>query len=226
MDWFQKLKIKRLERKYRRFIKKRDKYDPNGRFRKVFIKYTKKAEVFENEIYKIIMPILKLENIEFIEISKENMTLFRKGQFKFKVRASGATPASSYATALKGVIRKNGLAYCKTTSSNISVSGITDMMFPSKYVGSIDCIGNVILRAGGVGFALIRTLPQNYVATISQNGTLNLEVDKNNNVYSGQSTILSEIIGNPFASREDAERFFENRKKLMKIMDDYRASFV
>lgn len=217
-------KLRRLEKKRSRILKKRDKLSPQGATRKKFIKITQEADLVQEQIFVLAKSILFEENDEFRKIANENLSLFREDFFNFKVRATGGTPVGTRVSKMKGRINKNGLADCKATQTNfpIAVPG-NQMQYPSKLAGNIDYLGNINLHAYQISHALLKTLPQNYVAQI-KDGQIIMVIEEDKSQFSASTAYIAEIIGNPFATAEHAEKFFENRTKLVEIINELRDS--
>ena len=143
----------------------------------------------------------------------------------FKTYQEEMSYAGSYAKTLHGKLNNNGHIYCNAiTTNNWLLSPFAKYYFPSEFMGTIDCIGNVRVKATKIGAAFINRLPSELSARITSNGTIKLTTIKTEGDFFTQGKILiSKIIGQyTFKDSEQANCFYENKKLLLSIIEEYR----
>lgn len=217
-------KIKKLERKLISTAKKVDKYEQNLNFSRKFFYEHKKMQLDLNfEINRLLVPILEEQNPEFNKIARENYLLLINDNFQFKTAKTGRSLFGSLAAHYYGRLRENGHIYCQAKRTNIPLP-FSKYEYPKRFVGTIDCIGNVRIKLVSSGHALVKRVPKSFESFITKNGKIEIfSTEREHDLISQGVHIAAEIIGNPFVDKpKEYEQFFENRKKLVILLDEFR----
>ena len=99
------------------------------------------------------------------------------------------------------------------------------LAYPKTMKGRIDCLGNISLEVDSFGFALFRTMPEEFDAELSDDGTLQVFTKKRSSDFLQNHRYLIHKIASSFAfsSPKELERFLETKDELMKMIEEERS---
>lgn len=221
-------KVNKLEKRYAKISKKLLGLDEFGSTRLTYIRYKLKEIDLKGRIHQLLIPILEKESESFRHIAMQNHDLLKELDFELKTRTIGMSLLGYHSTNLKGSINANGVAYCKTSKTNLPIFNfLSSYQFPARLQGRIDCLGNISLETVAVQTGFLKTLPKKFNGRIETNGKdIQLEISKcETDITMSGKLFISEIVGNPFGKQNHKkEMFFTNKKKLEKLIDEYRQS--
>ncbi|MDA9072202.1 hypothetical protein N9J85_00770 [bacterium] len=204
-------KIIRLERKIVKLELKINRLKKREASPTTLNTYRSKISELNNEINRLCCINLEISNSNFAKIAKESYNYLAIDHLAFKTYQEEMSYSGSYAKTLHGKLNSNGHIYCNAiTTNNWLFSPFAKYFFPSEFTGTINCIGNVRVKATKIEPAFINRLPSELSARITSKGTIKLTTTKTEGDFFTQGKILiSKIIGQyTFKDSERASCFF------------------
>ena len=217
--------IKKLNKKLIKYSDELEVCVKKNKSRKLFLKLKKQQIDTDREISRLIVGILDDSNENFRRVADKNYKLLYNNNFKFKTTQKGMSLFGTHASLLDGYIHDNGFAYCQTKKTNFPLFSLfADFEYPSRFEGFIDCLGNILLEVKQTKYGCEKRVPMAFDSRIFNNGKIILDTtDLDPDFFSEGKHIISNIIGSPFAHKEDELLLFlENKRILINMINDFR----
>ncbi len=164
-----------------------------------------------------------LENdAQFQDLARQNLELLENNRVIYKVASYTFHPVSTYSAYFKGHIDSQGYAHCYVSRSNVGVYPMAKYDYVSKFLGTINYLGEIELKAVRINSALIFSLPRKYTGKVNNKGIIELSVvRKDIEIFSGR-VIMNKLIAKHFEDPQKSQIFNQNRQTLKNILKDYR----
>jgi len=220
-------RLRKLEKEYNKLKSRADYYVNKPEYRHIYLKRKKEEVDVKNKIYRLIVPILEENDIEFKSIANENYEILEIDEFNIKTVEENYSVFGNYATVLEGEINDNGLIYLTTKKSDLGVFNfMSKHEFATRLKGKIDCLGNASVEIVETGFARFKTIPSFFTGQIGKNGEFDIFLEEREVDFLSGKTIMTKLIGNPMINKKGKERkFWENRKLLIAKIEEYRNNY-
>ena len=163
----------RLSRRLKRVTKKMKRYDANGNTRDLFIELKIKQVKINNDLNKLLLPLIELESETFRQVAHDNYSLLDASKFEFFVTEDGMDPTGSFVKMLEGSIHSNGYAYCEASQVNFPFY-FDKFLYPKVLMGYIDCIGNIMLKTVVTYSKFLTKFPTTFESQIGSFGKIKL----------------------------------------------------
>lgn len=173
----------------------------------------------------------KLEAIseEYRTKAQTQYVLFAQN-LEFKKHKEAYGVAINAVNAFTGFVNVNGHMYCeggftfKTKISRIILPVFAKYVYPKRIEGSINALGNISLTVTRYGWALFKTMPEDFTATISESGSIIITTQNRSSdfIFNNNSTIHKIISSFAFKSHEELDAFMSTKKELTKLIEQER----
>ncbi|MCT4637777.1 MAG: hypothetical protein N4A72_08715 [Bacteroidales bacterium] len=215
-----------LERKYYKQSVKANKLKNNKLSKKKYVAAFNKAADTKQQINKILLPLFMVHNQEFKDIADKNYKIVDNKNLKLKTRKTGRPLIGYRADVLSGSINKNGLIYCniKEVATGLR-EPYSNYIFPSHFTGYINCLGYVYFQVSRTDYSMFKTLPKTFSCKVYDNGKADMHTEDRDYEFLSEE-VVTEIIGTIFSSISEKDSFFENKAKLIEIINDYRELYL
>ena len=181
---------------------------------------SKRRKKLEKSLILMIHVYLKANDNEFKSIVDRQYQLL-ENKIRFKPTDARNAIMGTHGTKYTGRIHKNGYAYLTVKKANgLSANPFAGMKHPKKFVGTIDYMGNISIKAVGFEYKLLKSLPSLYDGTINQNGFISLTTTKTEMELSNGMVI--KMIGRVFQHEHLRIEFQNNKYRLIAIVKDFR----
>ena len=99
-----------------------------------------------------------------------------------------------------------------------------NFVYPKKMEGSIDCLGNISVKVVSYSLAIFKTMPEEFYAEVSGDGTIVITTQKRSADYiqNHKRTIHKIISSLAFDSEIEMTAFFDTKKKLLPFIEEER----
>lgn len=211
-----------LEEKYYKQFSKADKLKDNSLLKKKYLSNLNKAAETKQLINKTLLPLFMKHDDVFKTIAKKNYNIIDNKTINLKTRKIGLANKGYKVSVLSGSINKNGLIYCNVEEIS---ERFFSCRFPSHFTGYINCLGYVYFKVSKTDFSMFKTLPKTFSCKIHNNGEADLHTEKRDYDIRGNEDII-QVIGTIFSNKSEKNSFFENRAKLIDIINDYRELYL
>lgn len=216
-----------LEKKHNKLLNKADKIKNNRYRRKEYLSLLKSASETKQSVYKLLVPIFTEHNKEFREIATKNLELTGNRTLNLSAKRIIGNYKSYSSEAFNGIVDKKGYVTCTPLQIPPSNDPL-DFSYrcPKLYKGYINCLGNIHLEIKKRDNLFFQRFPEKYECKIDDKGEITLEVTKSIKPYPDKEIPQGYIFGAIFRNISEKNSFFENRAKLIDIINDYRELYL
>ena len=174
-------------------------------------------QIFDDKLKKWLLA----NNDEFATLAYQNLKLLAKEEITYKTKIASFNPVASYSAYFSGSVHTNGYGYLKYKRA-LGVYPLAKYDYVSKFLGHIDYLGNIELKPVKIASSLLFTRPRVYEGYVNDKGTIVLNVVRKDLETVSGHVIVTEMIGLHFTEEEKLQQFFENRKRLLEIIERTR----
>lgn len=183
----------------------------------------KKLKKQSSRLDDLLLTHLSEKDPEFSSWVQENMNLLSTSGIKFKVTDEGGSPWTYMTKSFRGKIHGNGYLYFKAKNTAFEVVEILSHYYPSKYIGRINALGDVVVVAAGKAFSIIGSrVPSAFIGAINPKGGISFEVTDSWFEIDGHVHV-NKIIADPFKGKSSSRRaFLQNRSQIRRAIQDWK----
>ncbi|GAB5557933.1 MAG: hypothetical protein SchgKO_21460 [Schleiferiaceae bacterium] len=184
-------------------------------------RYEEKRKRLLKKVDSQVYDVLLRTDSDFEKIVNQNLNLMSNKGIKFGVDRLGSRPKSSLTLGFTGVIRNNGYLYL--TAHEVDWGNLYFGVYPKKYIGSINGMGDSKARMSTQGTTLLGgKIPVRFRGRINQ-GFISFEMTDNYTEFGGYGH-AERIVADPFKGDiKKAKKYIENRQDLRKTLEEWKA---
>ena len=185
--------------------------------------YSRRLKRQEELLDSQLVQHLKETNDNFRNLIEENLHLIANANIKFKVTDEGSSPWTYMTKSFAGKIHSNGFLYLKAKSNALEFLEILSHFYPSKYIGTMNALGQLTVKAAGEKFQIIGgRVPSMFIGEISREGKIVFETSESWFEIDGHVHV-NKIIADPFKGNSQKRRkFLENRAEIRRTMNEWK----
>lgn len=180
--------------------------------------------------FALLSQKLEIRNEEYRQKARSQHSLFAQN-LEFKNHKESYGVIVNAVNAFTGFVNVNGHMYCeggftfKTKIHRIILPILAKYVYPKRIEGGIDALGNISLKVTKYGWAIFKTMPEDFTATISELGSIAITTQKRSTdlLFSNNSTIHKIISSFAFKSHEELGAFMSTKKELITLVEQERA---
>jgi hypothetical protein len=190
---------------------------------------TRKKKQIQDKLKKLsfdqdtdVMNYLLENDKNYFALTEQNIDLLINDNIEVNVTKEDWKLNSTHATALEGKIHDNGIFYGRATERNFPFLNFAGN-FPKEYKGTINYIGEAMLRISKRGWQIIGgRVPKQFIGSIDKEGRMRIVTANSYWEFEGNACVGT-IMADLFSGNTDKKhRFIENKDELYNMIADFR----
>ncbi len=178
----------------------------------------KRFQEKQAELDRELKKWLEQNNEEFAQLAQENLKLLERQEVIYKVKTLQYSPVGTYSAYFRGKLFPDGYAHLELSRTNIGFYPLSKYDFVSKFLGTIDYLGNIELKPVKIQSSFAFSRPRFYRGYVNDKGVMVLTVTRRDLEMVSGHVVMGGLIGLHFDQDEKLHRFFDNRKRLLDII--------
>ena len=200
----------------------------NNNLKKFFFikRASRRLESLLTEFDNVLKKWLLKDNTEFRTLANENFSLLQREHIIYQTKTLPYKSVSKNTGYFKGSLLSDGYSNVYLTENNYRAYPLSKYDYVSKFLGSIDYLGNIVLKPIQISSSYNFSIPRQYIGYVNDKGIIKLKLAQKDLYLSTKPQIISQMQAYYFLEKQKQEQFFHNKKILLKIISKTKQQFL